>query len=1137
MYRFYESFDECGEQRLPYSLNEENLHTYHEPSGYAENGRFCLFRRGARILLNTPALKDFTLSANVGFLPPAVAYFANEEWAFDFGYLPKKRTAQRIAIGYDAKKNSVSATLLKVNGKSSDPICSSIYENVTLDPDASYPFTFKIENGKCKGSFAGLDFSFDIDANLGKIAIASSHTGNGVFFSSLSVESDECVAEVISENEYLIPFYDGGCVPYKINLAVKKFDDVYELSYELSGGSYSKNTPNYKMEVWSVEYDIFTNPYIRFYKGGKAKTLYIKNGTLTFVEQNETIKATELMMGGEKIPYKGSFYLDEFDPDADFAFGYDMFRSLGNELQEGKREFIFRGGELIYSGDSLVDDYVITVKSSENKAITERIPKDIDMYESALSHARENHYFLSDECVRFKVTTYARKNADLVDVRFYLLDAFFEKVQDINYVNVEPKGVDLYKHQINEYSVVLEKMEQGVYHLKVALLLGDEVLSEHTSAFEVLDDSDVSPRESSKIPFMYSGEATPPNIEFNCPDPWIIKPDHNETHYVECMLGVPEIIEKRRGWEILKLYKLKTFMWIDHRTTPKGKSYKEYMKTIKLANYLKLAGPPCYALLPSIFKRDGVLDIYREFEKEHPDYNLPTVTENGEISRHDFDKFYRSYGTEWLTYLSEKNSLNVISMHEDIKKINPNVKFVQYGPYTPYSGRFPGPLGPQGTMSRMILPSLAGKIMDGYWVFEDYPFITDQKSYCSSWGAINNLLHFADVNFAIEIFSNFDPVCPDGAVCFAYPPMGGIYVESYRTVTQVYEHLYATAYREGAFRYYENPAFQFMQVYSTEAPKRMEEFLKGYGVYLKNKPKSPERSIVFVSEYEPSDNRFDMEYSFRGPNNVSQAAEAYLYGLSAMAGLPKGYSTDFKGLCELDRNKIDVCVLPSVKSASESLLNTVRKLSEDGVPLFAVSDVSGLEDLFGVEKDGCARTVSLLENETESEIITKRKTEFFYRPTTAKVLLYAISEDGERVPFILKNGKNVLINAYVVAVGADDFVEHPFGGANVSVLLKDTLMELLRELSTPVATVDGECGISVFSGEDGEKRIVLTDYTKCRSTENKNVTVRLNFEASDVWCVMHEDMQITPSKIKNDGRLLGFGVTLRPGESAMFKLK
>ena len=152
-------------------------------------------------------------------------------------------------------------------------------------------------------------------------------------------------------------------------------------------------------------------------------------------------------------------------------------------------------------------------------------------------------------------------------------------------------------------------------------------------------------------------------------------------------------------------------------------------------------------------------------------------------------------------------------------------------------------------------------------------------------------------------------------------------------------------------------------------------------------------------------------------------------------------------------------------------------------------------------------------------------------------MLYAISEDGERGPFILKNGKNVLINAYVVAVGADDFVEHPFGGANVSVLLKDTLMELLRELSTPVATVDGECGISVFSGEDGEKRIVLTDYTKCRSTENKNVTVRLNFEASDVWCVMHEDMQITPSKIKNDGRLLGFGVTLRPGESAMFKLK
>ena len=86
MYRFYESFDKCDEQKVPYSLIEENLHPYNSPSGSVENGRFCLFRRGARILLNTPVLSEFTLSANLGFLPPAIAYFANDEWEFDFGY-------------------------------------------------------------------------------------------------------------------------------------------------------------------------------------------------------------------------------------------------------------------------------------------------------------------------------------------------------------------------------------------------------------------------------------------------------------------------------------------------------------------------------------------------------------------------------------------------------------------------------------------------------------------------------------------------------------------------------------------------------------------------------------------------------------------------------------------------------------------------------------------------------------------------------------------------------------------------------------------------------------------------------------------------------------------------------------------
>lgn len=1137
MYRLYENFEKHNEYGMPYSLTEENLHQFTTPSGYSEDGRFCLLRKGARLIFNMPSVTSFTINASVGFLPPAIGYFAYAEWDIDFGYSKPGRCGKRLSIGFDTKRNILKIDVLSVKGSNYTQEQSVSFEGVSLSVDTDYPLSFKVENGKCVGSFSGYDFSFFVNAAAGKIGIASENTCNGVYFSDFLIESEENCGRLIKREAYEIPYYDGGCIPYGISLSVTEYEGAYEVFCELSGGVYSKKTPDYKMSIWSVEYDIFTNPYIKLYTKRGAVKFYLKNGTLVFVEQNETVKGPELMLGGSTMPYSESFYLDSFDTSYDFAFGYDSFRALGNELQEGKREFVYKNGKLFYSGNPLTDEYAITVKSPENKAITKKIPKDIDLYENALLHAKDNHYFLSEEDAEFSITVLSHKNSDLLSTKITLLDAFFDEIKELSFESCASETFNEYGIFSKECSVNLGKMAQGVYHLKAELLLGGETVCSHTSAFEVLDGSEKSPRESSGIPFMYSGEATPPNIEFNCPDPWIIKPDHNETHYIDCMLGVPEIIEKRRGWEeLFKLYKLKTFMWVDHRTTPRDKNKLDYEKTIKLADYLKLAGPPCYALLPSIFTRDGVLDIYRRFKSEHHGYNLPEIADGCVISKEDFDSFYNAYGIEWLTYLADKNSENVIEEHEKIRKINPNVKFVQYGPYTPYSARLPGPNGPIGTVSRMISPDKAHLVMDGFWVFEDYPFITDQRTYISAWCITNNLLHLPRIKFLVELFSNFDPVCPDGAVCYAYPPMGGVYVETYRTVTQVYELLYASAFRDGAFKYYENPAFQFMQVYSTEAQGRMEELLKGYGAYLKNKPKSPERSAVFIGEYDSNDDRLNLEYSFRGANNISQSTEAYLYGLVAKTGLPKGYSTNFLGLCELDTDKIDIAVLPSLRCARENVRKKICEMSECAIPLIATSDVSGLEELFGVVRKERKITVSAVESKTERELVSEREVILNYRENGAEVIAYAISTSGERVPFIFKNGKNVLIGGDITAIGGVEFIEYPFGGANISRITEKVLTSLISELSRPLATADNECGLNLFVGEDGKKRILLTDYSPCLTKESKRITVRLNFRAENVECAMHKDMAVTPNAIKENGILKAFTVILRPGESALFTL-
>jgi hypothetical protein len=198
------------------------------------------------------------------------------------------------------------------------------------------------------------------------------------------------------------------------------------------------------------------------------------------------------------------------------------------------------------------------------------------------------------------------------------------------------------------------------------------------------------------------------------------------------------------------------------------------------------------------------------------------------------------------------------------------------------------------------------------------------------------LLNMPGANIVTELYSSFDPVCPDGLVMLPTPPLGGVYVESYRTVTQVYELVYAPVFMDGSFRYYDRPGFQFYQLYNTEASQRFEEFLKGWGTYLKNKPAKPLKSPVFMAEFPDEDDRFDFDFSDRDANNISQAGQSYIYETLAEAGIPKGFSTNLEGVLDLDDSMSDICILPSLKNASDAVKQKLRALSGEGVALIAV---------------------------------------------------------------------------------------------------------------------------------------------------------------------------------------------------------
>ena len=178
-----------------------------------------------------------------------------------------------------------------------------------------------------------------------------------------------------------------------------------------------------------------------------------------------------------------------------------------------------------------------------------------------------------------------------------------------------------------------------------------------------------------------------------------------------------------------------------------------------------------------------------------------------------------------------------------------------------------------------------------------------------------------------------------------------------------------------------------------------------------------------------------------------------------------------------------------------------------------------------------------LETDNEFEYITRREAEFPYTENGAEVALYVTAEDGKKYPFLLKHGKNILINSYICHVGCADVPHHTFGIANVSILLRKVLTKLTTEISNPLATSDNNCGLNLFVAENGEKRILLTDYTLCGNYESKKVTVKLNFEVDDIVNVCHRDMAVDPNIVRVDGKVKAFTLTLRPGESTLFAIR
>lgn len=117
MYIFKEDFSVKNDKNIPYSLAEQNIHPYSNPSAVVENNKLLFTRECARLFLKTPFLNHFKFKCQIGFTSPASAFNKYAGWGFFFGYNPDNHTGNQLKLSYFEKTSTLKIQLYEVTGK------------------------------------------------------------------------------------------------------------------------------------------------------------------------------------------------------------------------------------------------------------------------------------------------------------------------------------------------------------------------------------------------------------------------------------------------------------------------------------------------------------------------------------------------------------------------------------------------------------------------------------------------------------------------------------------------------------------------------------------------------------------------------------------------------------------------------------------------------------------------------------------------------------------------------------------------------------------------------------------------------------------------------------------------------------
>ncbi len=1097
MYRFNENFDFYDSEKQPYSFEGEHYSRYVHHFGEVVDGGYYVNCSGGKHFFKTPIIKNFTLKFNLYYKEPSIVHRYTDgtvSFSIYFGYDREKRIGQRIYFRYNDDEKSL------VVMKQTD-VCDNIctlqevkYEGYDWALCEKRLFEISMLDGVCKYSFGEANGSFEVECKAGIIGINKDGGVGGFVISTAEITSpDDVKSTNILSRRFTAPVFDGGDYPYEIDFEINRYEGgLYELVCKLMGGAGATPKPELNVSNWTASNDSLKDPYIRLVGKCTDKKHFIHNGWITFSERvSPTAKTQRILLEAEfgpneENPYVRRYYTYDYESMKYFVFGYEHFRTHIAGMEGDRSEFVFTpDGELVYYGRPLENDLLITVESPYEKELVEMAKAGkFHNDEKVLTHLKTNHYFTTNDELKFVVTVDSRYNNRFLSTKYFLTNAFFDKTEELFPKNQE-KTQNIVGIDSSKVNLELPRLAQGVYHIAVECFYGEELKQRRYFAFEVIDpSSEISPQESSALPSIHIGEG-----EISGPSPWSIKPSLNTNHYIDTIMCGPVWAEKNDVFAVLKTLKRKISIWGDGRTIGKLNLF-DFEKAVKNCDYIEVPGPVTggasgtpYLTWAGTYNSEPVRSIYNEFANLHPEYDLPQP--DGDITLTDIHSLEPHFA-EWIHFVNERVYPLLLKQSEKIKEANPNAKRFLYGPFAIYGSNALG--GDAYSWYKYVERGKLSTVFDGFMEFEDYPFNAGYRTTYGAWAIMTIKLLDPDVRISTDLYDTFGKGCPDGYVNYPFPPLSVSIVEPHQNVTQVNEYLYNSVYyKNKSFKYWNDNMLMSLAHFGDTPNEKFYELVYNWGVYTKNKPKRPVRAISYL--FAPNDKDIRCRFMPRRDffvakmlYNISTAAMYYIHDTATVSGIPSGFATD--SALDLSADLTDVLVLPSLLDFEKEELEKIRELNRAGVALIATSDVTGLEDLFGVKKLDKTATVSKLYANGKTEIITTVDTHFNYASDGATPL---ITTDAPECDVLFTNGNCALINVSLSEVGAENFTRLPSSGAraNISTIIKEVCTRVIKELSSPVATATDGCGINILVSENGDTIIHLVDYTPYKPAKSE----------------------------------------------------